>query len=257
MNRPTVSATLLTYNSEDTLERCLESIQWVDEIVVVDSLSTDRTLEIASRYADRTLRRPWAGFISQRNFSKEQVTGEWILWVDSDEVVPPALREEMETELRSVGTEIQGFEVPRCTFYLGRWIRHGGWYPDLSVRLFRSEGHWWGGEEPHPAIQITGPVKRLKKDLWHFSYASFGQQIRTIDRYAWVSAQQRYRKGESFRLRKMLLHPLWRFIKEYLLLQGFRDGMPGLIIVVATMFYVFSKYAKLWDLQRTGGDKGP
>jgi glycosyltransferase involved in cell wall biosynthesis len=254
MKRPTVSATLLTYNNEDILDRCLDSLRWVDEIVVVDSLSTDRSLEIARRYTDHVITRPWPGFASQRNFSKEHCSGEWILWVDSDEVVSPALREEMLRELEEAGPALQGFEVPRCNFYLGRWIRHGGWYPDLSVRLFRSEGHWWGGEEPHAAVQIKGPLKRLRNDLWHFSYASFAEQIRTIDDYAAVSARSLHRRGERFRLHRMLLHPLGRFLKEYLMLQGFRDGMPGLIVVVATMFYVFSKYAKLWELEHISSE---
>jgi glycosyltransferase involved in cell wall biosynthesis len=256
MSRPSVSATVLTLNNERTLEECLRSLQWVDQIVVVDAMSSDHSVEIAQRYTKHIYRRPWPGFVAQRNFSKEKATGEWILWVDADEVVSDALRMEMEEALCSRGDSVEGFLVPRCTYYLGRWIRHGAWYPDLSVRLFRSQGNWWGGEEPHAAVQIRGPVERLRNDLWHFNYTSFGDQIRTIDRYAEMSARELLRKGERFRLRKMLLHPLGRFLKEYLWLQGFRDGMPGLIIVVATMFYVFAKYAKLWELERLGSEEG-
>jgi len=250
MTRPTISATVLTLNNGSTLEQCLKSIAWVDEIVVVDSHSTDDSVEIARRFTSRVFQRQWDGFIPQRNFSKRQATGEWILWVDADEVVSAALRREMEESLTDGPGTTQGFLIPRCTFYLGRWIRHGGWYPDLSVRLFRAEGHWWGGEEPHAAVQVKGPVKRLRNELWHFNYASFGQQIRTIDLYAEMAAEGLHKRGERFRLRKMLLHPIGRFLKEYLVKQGFRDGMPGIIIVVSTMFYVFAKYAKLWELER-------
>ena len=256
MTRPTVSATVLTLNNAATLERCLESIQWVDEIVVVDSLSTDGSMEIAQRHTNRVFRRLWPGFIAQRNFSKEQTTGEWILWVDADEVVSPGLRAEMEEVLREASPTMEGFLVPRCTHYLGRWIRHGAWYPDLSVRLFRSDGNRWGGQEPHASVQVRGRVKRLRNDLLHYNYASFGHQIRTIDHYAELSAQELRRRGARFQLRKMLLHPPGRFLKEYFLLQGFRDGMPGLIIVISTMFYVFAKYAKLWELERAEAQRG-
>jgi glycosyltransferase involved in cell wall biosynthesis len=254
MMHPTVSATVLTLNNAATLEQCLESIRWVDEVVVVDSLSSDGTMEIARRFTDRVCQRPWPGFIAQRNFSKEQASGDWILWVDADEVIPDALRQEMRDALESVGPAIEGFLVPRCSHYLGRWIRHGAWYPDLSIRLFRSQGNWWGGEEPHAAVQIRGPVQRLKNDILHYNYPSFGHQIRIIDHYAGLSAQELRRRGERFRLRRLLFHPMARFLKEYLLRQGFRDGLPGLIIVVSTMFYVFAKYAKLWELERSSKD---
>jgi glycosyltransferase involved in cell wall biosynthesis len=257
MTRPTLSATVLTLNNAATLERCLESIRWVNEIVIVDSLSTDGSVEIAQRYTNRVHQRPWPGFIAQRNFSKRQTCGEWILWVDADEVVSPALQEEMEDALANASSTKEGFLVPRCTYYLGRWIRHGAWYPDLSVRLFRSSGNGWGGEEPHASVRIRGPVGRLRNDLLHYNYPSFGHQIRTIDHYADLSAQELHRRGERFQLRKMLLHPFGRLLKEYVLLQGFKDGMPGLIIVISTMFYVFAKYAKLWELERAEAQRGP
>jgi glycosyltransferase involved in cell wall biosynthesis len=236
MNRPTVSATVLTQNNAATLESCLESVRWVNEIVVVDSLSSDTTLEIARRFTDRVWQRTWPGFIAQRNFSKEKSSGEWILWVDADEVISEALRREMLYALERVGPSVEGFTVPRCSHYLGRWIRHGAWYPDRSIRLFRSRGNWWGGEEPHAAVQIRGPVQPLENDILHYNYTSFGHQIRTIDHYAGLSAEELHRRGERFRLHRMLLHPLGRFLKEYLFRQGFRDGLPGLIIVVSTMF---------------------
>ncbi len=261
MKRPSVSATVLTLNNASTLEMCLRSIQWVEEIIVVDSFSTDQTLEMASRYTEKIFQRKWPGFIKQRNFAKEQAKGEWILWVDADEVVPPELRQEMEQALLQDHAQLQGYLVPRCSFYLGRWIRHGAWYPDLSVRLFRSEGNWWGGEEPHAAVQIKGPVGRLRSALLHYNYESFGHQILTIEKYAQMSATELLQKGQRFSLWKLLMHPMARFFKEYLILQGFRDGMPGLIIVVSTMFYVFAKYAKLWELEKrlpgAGNEGGP
>ncbi len=250
MRRPAISATVLTFNNGSTLEMCLRSIAWVDEIVVVDSFSTDQSLEVASRYTKKIFQRQWPGFIQQRNFAKQQTTGEWILWVDADEVVPPELRKEMEHALLHAAETVQGFLVPRCSFYLGRWIRHGAWYPDLSVRLFRSEGNWWGGQEPHAAVEIKGGLGRLKNDILHYNYESFGHQIRTIDKYSQMAAMELMKRGQSFSLYKMLTHPLGRFLKEYLIKQGFRDGMPGLIIVVSTMFYVFAKYAKLWELEQ-------
>jgi len=261
MRRPSVSATVLTFNNESTLEMCLRSIDWVDEIIVVDSFSTDQSREVASRHTGKIFQREWPGFIEQRNFAKKQATGEWVLWIDADEVVSPQLRIEMDQALSQASARVQGFLVPRCSFYLGRWIKHGAWYPDLSIRLFKSEGNWWGGQEPHAAVQIKGPVGRLKNPLLHYNYESFGHQIRTIDKYAQMSAVELMRRGHRFSLWKMLAHPIGRFFKEYFLRQGFRDGMPGLIIVVSTMFYVFAKYAKLWELERKtsgfGNEGGP
>lgn len=252
MARPKVSATVLTRNNARTLERCLRSIQWVDEIVVVDSFSTDATLDIAKNYTDRIFQREWPGFLEQRNFSKRQARGEWILWIDADEEVSPALREEMEEELEKSSYRIRGYYVPRCSYYLGRWIRHGAWYPDYVLRLFRSEGVWWEGE-PHPRINIKGPIRYLKNDLWHYNYADISEQILTINRYSSMSARELHEKGMRFSYRRMLLHPLFRFLKEYILKQGFRDGLPGLIIVISTMYYVFTKYAKLWEMERSSG----
>jgi glycosyltransferase involved in cell wall biosynthesis len=259
MGRSRVSATILTFNNASTLEECLKSVQWVDEIIVVDSFSQDATLEIARRYTPLVYQRQWPGFISQRNFAKERASGDWILWVDADEVVSEALRDEMERALAEAREEVGGYLVPRCTFYLGRWIRHGGWYPDLSVRLFRREAGHWAGQEPHAKVVVEGKLVRLKNDLLHFNYRSFGDQIRTIDRYSDMSALEMYKRGAKFRLYKPLLHPLGRFLKEYILKQGFRDGIPGLVIVVSTMYYVFAKHLKLWELERgrpRGEDEG-
>jgi glycosyltransferase involved in cell wall biosynthesis len=247
---PTISATILTKDNEGTIERCLKSLSWVHEIVVVDSFSTDSTVEIAKRYTQKVIQRPWCGFVRQRNFSKEQASGTWILWVDSDEVVSQELKEEILEAVRKAPPDVGGFEIPRLTFYLGRWIRHGSWFPDYSLRLFRREGSRWVGEELHEVVEVTGRTERLKNPLMHYTYGSFGEQIRTIDRYSSLAARALYKRGERFSLRRMLLHPIGRFLKEYLLKRGFMDGLPGLIITVSTMFYVFSKYGKLWELER-------
>jgi glycosyltransferase involved in cell wall biosynthesis len=247
--RPSISACILTFNSAETIEACLESVKWVDEIIVVDSLSTDRTLEIVGRFTDRVFRRPWHGYRCQFNFVGSLASGEWILWVDSDEVLSPALQEEIQTLLTSDLEAVGGFSFPRRSHYLGRWIYHGGWYPDHVFRL-APRGARWEGDDPHPRIRVNGPVRVLKNPIYHFTYYDISEQLQTIDRYSDTSARLMHTSGKPFSLATMLFHPPWRFFRDYVLKLGFRDGVPGLIIAIATGFYVFMKYAKLWDLQR-------
>jgi glycosyltransferase involved in cell wall biosynthesis len=247
VDKISVSVYILTFNNRRTIERCLKSLDWADELVVVDSGSTDGTYEICQRHTDKLYRREFQGHRDQYQYAADLTTRQWIMFVDADEEVPPELVEEIGGMLKSRAEDVDGFFVYRRTCYLGKWIRYGGWYPDGEIRLYRRDkGRWEGGL--HAKIVVGGKVSVLKNKYLHYTYRDISDQIQTIDRYSNIAAQDMAESGKKFSLLKLLFHPPFRFIKEYLFKSGFRDGLPGLIIVVSTMFYVFIKYAKLWEI---------
>lgn len=171
------------------------------------------------------------------------------MFVDADEEVSPELAEEMRKEMSKEPQGMDGFIAYRRTCYLGRWIRHGGWSPDYEIRLYRRDkGRWLGGL--HAKLVVDGRVGSLRNQYLHYTYRDISDQIQTIDRYSRIAAEDMVTRGETFSLFKLLFHPPFRFIKEYLFKGGFRDGIPGLVIIVATLFYVFIKYAKFWELTK-------
>jgi glycosyltransferase involved in cell wall biosynthesis len=245
-----VSVYMITYNNEETVERALKSVTWANEIVVVDSFSSDRTVEIGRRFTDKLFQRKWPGHRDQYQYAADLTTHEWIMFVDADEEVPPELAEEIRGALSEKAGEVDAFFVYRRTFYLGRWIRYGGWYPDGEIRLYRrNKGRWVGGL--HARVVVSGRVQPLKNLYHHYTYRNISDQIQTIDKYSKIAAEDMVQQGKRFSLLKLLFHPPFRFIKEYFFKSGFRDGLPGLVIVISTMYYVFIKYAKLWELMRT------
>jgi glycosyltransferase involved in cell wall biosynthesis len=244
---PELSVYMITYNNERTVERALRSVTWADEIVVVDSFSTDKTAEICRRFTERVVQRKWPGHQEQYQYAADLTAHPWVMFVDADEEVPRELAEEIRRELREGSRGLDGFIVYRRTYYLGRWIRYGGWYPDYEIRLYRREKGRWGGGL-HAKIVVDGNVGSLKNEYLHYTYRDISDQIQTIDRYSRIAAEDLFKSGEKCSLFKLLFHPPFRLVKEYLFKGGFRDGIPGLVIVVATMFYVFIKYAKLWEL---------
>jgi len=242
-----VSVYVLTTDNRRTIERCLKSLSWAEELVVVDSYSQDGTYDICKQYTDKVFRRKWTGHRDQYQYAADLTTRNWIMFVDADEEIPYTLAEEIRTELEGRPKDLDGYFVYRRTYYLGRWIQYGGWYPDGEIRLYRRErGRWEGGL--HAKLVVDGKVGVLKNQYHHYTYGSISDQIQTIDKYSKIAADDLFQSGENFSLLKLLLHPPFRFLKEYLLKSGFRDGIPGFIIIVSTMFYVFVKYAKLWEL---------
>jgi len=229
------------------LERALASITWADEIVVVDSFSTDKTPEICRRFTDRVIQRPWPGFREQYQHAADLTTHPWVMFIDADEEISQELADEIQRVVKEGEKSFDGFIIYRRTYYLGRWIRHGAWYPDYEIRLYRREkGRWEGGL--HAKIVVNGNVGSLKHEILHHTYRDISDQIRTLDLYSRIEAEDMLKAGERFHLFKLLFRPPFRLLKEYLLKQGFRDGIPGVVIIVATMFYVFIKHAKLWEL---------
>jgi glycosyltransferase involved in cell wall biosynthesis len=248
-----ISATVVCGNEEANIADCLESLRWCDEIVVVDSLSTDRTPEIARRYTERLIQRPWAGYVAQKQFALEQAQGDWVIHLDADERCTPELRDAIRAALASPAADrAAGFEVRRHVHYLGRWIDHGGWYPDWKLRVVRRGRARWTGSDPHDRLEADGPVERLAADLVHYTYRDFAQHLRTVERFADVVAEGWRKDGRRFSLADAVLHPPAKFLECYVWKQGFRDGWPGFVIAVTSAFYVFAKQVKLREKLRGG-----
>jgi glycosyltransferase involved in cell wall biosynthesis len=263
-----LSVCVLACNEEADLERCLLSVAWADEIVVlVDDKSLDGTENVARRLASRVERRAYAGDVEQKRSCAALAKHDWILIVDPDEVVSAPLAESIRACLRSESqSESQseskpaassghvGFRVNRATFHLGRWIRHGDFYPDWKLRLYRRSRARWTGRDPHGRIEVDGPVASLEGELLHYSYRDLADQIERIQFFSDQAADALVREGVVFSVRKLVLRPPARFLRSYFLRSGFRDGTPGFIIAVASAFYVFLKYAKHWERSRAPGD---
>jgi glycosyltransferase involved in cell wall biosynthesis len=246
---PSISAIIVCYNEEKNIGRCLKSLKWCDEIVVIDSFSTDRTVEICRQFTDIVIQRAWAGYRDQKAFAHSQATKEWVLMVDSDEEVTPELQNEIREQLIATGAHYAGFLLPRLVFYLNRWWRRGGWYPDYDVRLFRRDRARWDGMEPHEKIIVDGAVRRLRHPLHHFSYRNIEDHLQRINRFTSISSTELRKEGKQWHLSDALLRPAFRFCRSYFLKGGFREGFAGFYVAVSAAVYVFLKYAKLWELE--------
>jgi len=246
--REKISVCITAGNEERNVRRCLQSVKWADEIVVVDSFSSDRTVEICKEYTDRVYQHEWLGYIGQKNLIKDLASGSWILFIDADEEISPELRDEIMQEFRTGScANFAGYEFPRLVRYLGRWIRHGNWYPDVKLRLFRKDRGECGGREPHDRITVKGQIKRFKGHMYHYTYDNIGEQISTINRFSGITAEGLYNEGRFFRERDLLFRPFLRFVRGYFLKRGFMEGLPGFIIAVISAYGVFVKFAKLWE----------
>jgi len=243
------SAIVVCFNEEDRIEECLKSLAWCDEIVVVDSYSADRTPEICRRYTQRFFQREWAGYRDQKAYAHSLAVMEWVLLVDSDERVSEELHREIAAALAVDQEKFAGYAIPRLVFYLGRWWRRGGWYPDYDVRLFRRDRATWGGIDPHEKIIVDGKVRKLQNPLHHFSYRSIDDHINRINRFTTISSTELKNAGGRWRLSDALLRPAVRFFRSYVLKRGFMEGFAGFYVALTAAVYVFLKYAKLWELE--------
>lgn len=247
--RPKISACVTTLNEERNIRRCLESVRWCDEIVVVDSFSTDRTVAICREFTDRVYQHEWQGYIGQKNLIRGMATHPWILFVDADEEVSPELREEIIRELEKNGETYVGYQFPRMVNYLGRWIRHGEWYPDVKLRLFLKARGRSGGQEPHDQVVVNGAVRTLRAPLHHYTYDDIHDHVETMNRFSSITAQEKFRQGDRFHWTDFIFRPFLRFLKAYLIRGGMLDGKRGFLIALVASFGVCMKYAKLWELR--------
>ncbi len=252
--RDKISACLTVGNEEANIRRCLESLRWVDEIVVVDSFSRDRTVEICRAYTERVYQHAWLGYVGQKELIKQMASHPWLFFVDADEEVSPELRDEILAEFDSGrNRHYAGYKFPRKVFFLGKWITHGEWWPDIKTRLFLKERGICTGREPHDYVAVQGPVKKLNGCLFHYTYDDLSDQMATLNRFSTISAAGMHQDGRRFSILDLIFRPLFRFFKGYFLKRGFCAGIRGLIISTLTATGVFLKYAKLWELSHVGG----
>ncbi len=248
--RVSISAVVICLNEADRIGRCLESLGFCDEIGVVDSCSTDGTREVARKYTSNVIEQPFLGYVKQKNFALEKIKNDWVICIDADEALSSELAANIVGALARNDGTVSGYELDRVTHYLGVWHDRGEWYPDWQLRVFRRSRGRFGGLDPHDRVELEGPVERLPGRLLHWNYRNLSDHIQTMDRFSARMARSLRDSGVRFRLRDLVLRPPARFLKSYLLQQGFRRGLPGFIVSIAGAYYVFMKYAKLWELER-------
>ncbi len=247
---PKLSVTVITKNEAADIDAALTSVAWADELIVVDSESIDETVAIARRHTDRVVVREWPGYIDQKNHAAALASHDWILSLDADERVTPALADEIRTRLSCEPREA-AFRIPRVTWHLGRWIRTTDWYPDYQLRLYDRRSAQWTGRYVHEAVTVRGVTGQLRGELLHYAYRDIADHLETIDRYTTYAARQMQEDGRRAGLVQLAGHPPLAFLRNYLAHGGIRDGVPGFIISALNAYYVFLKFAKLWELERT------
>jgi glycosyltransferase involved in cell wall biosynthesis len=241
-----ISACIISFNEERKIEDCLKSIAGVaDEIVIVDSLSTDRTVEIAEKYTDKIFHQKFLGHIEQKNLAVKKASHDWILSLDCDE----RLSEQLVGSIQEVKASLQladAYCMPRKTFYIYRWLNHC-WYPDVKTRMFNRNSAYWGGTNPHDRVVVQGEnVVRLRGDIHHYSFDSISDHLKTIDNFTEIGANEIVRKNKRVTIFSPLTHASWTFFKLYLLKRGFLDGFAGLLVSVLSYVHVFVKYSKAY-----------
>ena len=242
--KASISACIISFNEEKKIEDCLKSLQGiVDEIIVVDSNSSDDTVKIAEKYTDRVIHQSFLGYIEQKNFAIEQASNDWILSLDCDERLSPELRDAIFAVKNSI-EDFDAYRMPRKTFYVYRWLNHC-WYPDLKIRLFNKHSAHWGGTNPHDHIVTSGKnIKQLSGDIYHYSFDSVSDHLKTIDKFTEIGADELIRKNKSFNIFSPISHASWTFLKLYIFKLGFLDGFAGLLVSVLSYVHVFVKYSK-------------
>lgn len=248
MDKTPVSLVIITYNEEKNIERCIQSVPFAADIVVLDSGSTDRTVDIARRLGARVKVEAWRGFQKQKTRAMALGLHDWVISLDADEGLSPEAAQEIEELLAESKMDRDGYEMPRMTYHLGRWIRHSGWYPDRQLRFFNRTKCQWTETEVHE--RVTGEnIGRLKGAILHWSFDGLAAQVDTINRYSGLMATQWEKKGKSFSAVKMATKPLGKFIEKFFVKGGWRDGMAGFIIAAASSFAIFLRFAKLWEMK--------
>src|ERR1700674_1377913 len=238
-----ITATIITLNEERNIARAIESLRCCDEILILDSGSTDRTEELAANLGARVIEAGWRGYAGQKNWAAEQATHDWILSLDADEALSEALEAAI-WNLKKTGPQYDAYTMPRQAQYLGRWILHSGWYPDRKVRLYHRLKARWVGDFVHESVQPKGRVGHLQANILHFTCDSLSEHLRTLDRYTTLAAEELVSRKVKVPTWKMIVDPPWTFVKAYFFQRGFLDGVEGLIIGYMAAFYTFLKYAK-------------
>jgi len=254
-----VSVAIVAMDEEANIGRTLASVRWADEIVLVDSGSKDRTREIAREQGAQVIEEPWRGYVAQKQYAVELCTKDWVLLLDADEEVSPELAEEIRAALASPG-EINGFWLPRKNLFLGRWMRHGGFYPDPKLRLFRNGMGFVTGHDPHDRCELKVDVPRrtrqFKNSIVHYTYPTLSYYIAHMNRYSSLGAELAVLEGRrSFSVADIVIRPMATFFYNYIVRLGFMDGREGLLLHLYHAVYVSWKYAKAWEMGRTSNSR--
>lgn len=244
-----ISVAIITFNEEASIRRTLDSVRWVDEIVVIDSGSTDRTVSICREYTDNVMHQDWLGFAGQKNFAIDRTTGDWVLSLDADEPIEPGLADEIR-RIVSSSSALNGYRIPRKTYFLGKQIRYGGWYPDYNLRFFQKGKGRFEERAVHEAIKVNGKVGRTNHAIQHYAYPDLATYMSSINKYSSLAVSVmagqgigRFKTGWV----NILLRPMGTFLFKYIVRGGFLDGKHGLVLNLFHSWYVFAKYAKAWE----------
>jgi len=243
-----ISAIIITYNEEKNIRDCLESIKWADEIILVDSHSIDRTVDIAKEYTDKILNRTWEGFAAQKDFAYRQAKGDWVLSIDADERVTPELKNEI-LKVISEDKEAEGFKIPRRNFFLGKWIRTCHWYPDYQLRLFRNGKARMHFVKVHEGFLVEGMTKELKHDLIHLTFENLADIYRKINYYSTLAAEEKWERKKVGAF-SIFLHATAAFFTDFISRKGFKDGIHGFLVSTINMSTNLLTYIKIWEKQR-------
>ena len=238
-----ITATIITLNEERNIARAIESLRCCDEILILDSGSTDRTVELAAKLGVRVIEAGWRGYAGQKNWAADQATHEWILSLDADETLSEALDAEI-LNLKKDGPRFDAYTMPRLARYLGRWIYHSGWYPDRKIRLYDRRKARWVGDFVHESVRSEGHTGNLESDILHFTCDSLSEHLKTLDHYTTLAAQELAAGKVPVPMWSLIFDPPWNFVKAYIFQRGFLDGLEGLIISYMAAFYTFLKYSK-------------
>ncbi len=242
-----LSVIVITRNEERNIAACLESVQWADEIVVVDAESSDTTVTLARQFTQSIFIEPWKSFSEAKTFAVEKSHHKWILWLDADERVTQELGAEIQSLMGSSPSKA-AYSVARRAYFLGRWMKHSGWYPGRVVRLFRKDSASFTTSAVHEGLVVRGTIGELHHDLLHFTDPNLRHYLEKFNRYTTLASEELFKAGRPFRLVDLLIRPPWLFLRMYCFRLGFLDGIPGLILAVLSSAYVFTKYAKLWEI---------
>ena len=247
MKQP-ISVTIITLNEEQNIERCLRSVNWADEIVVVDTGSTDRTVEICRKFKCRVLETEWLGYGKTKRFAVEQAAHDWIFSIDADEEATVQLREEIDKILEN--PDAAGYRIKRNSFYLGKIIRHAGWDKDYPLRLFNRKHGNFNDKVLHESVQLSGTVKRIEAPILHYTYPTIHSHVERMNKYSELGAEAALSKGKSATLAGAVARGMIKFLKMYFLQAGFLDGRIGFLLAFNSGYGVFLKYCKLWEKTR-------
>jgi len=245
-----LSIAIITHNEEENIRYALESIKWADEIVVVDSFSADRTQEICREYTDKVHSLEWAGFSEQKSKAISMTTYPWVLVLDADERVTDSLRDEIIALMRN-NPSMDGYYIPRKNYFIKKWIRHGGWWPDYTLRLFRREKAAIETREVHEAVKVNGKTGKLKNPIEHYTYKDIGDYLNRMQNYSTLAAKELFKRGQSASIFDIIFRPVFTFFRMFVLRMGILDGFYGIILAYLYSFYTYKKYSKLRKMNQT------